>query len=250
MKSAVSIFLLAAAAAHAQQPLVLLDPARGGSQPGPRLGDRVDEKDVTLSLAQRLASLLRARGFAVELTREADVDVTNDARAALANTSHPIACILIHATPAGAGVHLFTTAQRRSDPAVSSAVRWDQAQAAYAERSRTLRDDLKSAFPRSKIAATAGVTWMRPLDNMQCPAVAVEVAPHKEGGDTAGDTSYQAQIASAVANTLLLWRGKVQSMTPPEPVPAPPLSRPAAKPVVPPDPDAYPTSAEPARQQP
>ena len=80
-------------------------------------------------------------------------------------------------------------------------------QTAYAERSRALRDDLKSAFPRSKIAASVGQTWMRPLDNMECPAVAVEVAPGKNG-TLADDTSYQAQISSAIANTLLVWRGQ------------------------------------------
>ena len=249
MKSLVLIFIsLAAATSVAQQPLILLDPARGGSQAGAHIADRVDEKEVTLSLAQRLASLLRARGFTVDLTRETDTDVTNDSRAALANTTHPIACILLHATPAGAGVHLFTTAQRQSDLTISSSVRWDQAQAAYADRSRWLRDDLKAAFPRSKINATVGQTWMRPLDNMQCPAVAVEVAPRKEGGDTAEDTSYQAQVASALANTLMLWRNKVQAMTPAQPPPAPP--KPAAKPASPPETDMPASTEESAGQQP
>ena len=247
MKYAAAILIFITAAIQAQQPLVLLDPARGGSQPGAHIADGIDETEVTLNLAQRLASLLRARGFAVELTREADVDVSNDARAALANTTHPVACILLHATPAGAGVHLFTTAQRQSDTAAGSPIRWNQAQAAYAERSRTLRDDLKVAFPRSKINATGGQTWMRPLDNMQCPAVAVEVAPRKDGGDTAGDTSYQAQIASAIANTLLLWRGKLQATLPPEPALVPPQPKPAVKPSVPLNPDP---SAEIPSQQP
>ncbi len=239
MKFAAAILtFIATAAVHAQQPLVLLDPARGGSQPGAHIANRIDEKEVTLNLAQRLASLLRARGFAVELTREADIDVSNDARAALANTTHPIACILLHATPDGSGVHLFSTSQRQTDITAGSPVRWDQAQAAYADRSRTLREDLKTAFPRSKINATGGQTWIRPLDNMQCPAVAVEVAPRKNGGDTAGDTSYQAQIASAIANTLLLWRTKVQAMTPPEPAPAPLQPKATVKPAVPSAPDS------------
>ncbi len=246
MKSLAILLLPLACVLSAQQAVILLDPARGGSQPGAHIATHVDEKDVTLSLAQRLASLLRARGFTVELTRDSDVEVSNDARAALANTTHPIACILLHATSAGTGVHLFTTAQHQLS-LTTAAVRWEEAQAPFADRSRTLRDDLKAAFPHSKISATAGTTWLKPLDNMQCPAVAVEIAPRETGGDTAEETSYQAQIASAIANTLLLWRGKVPAITPPEP--APPAPRP--KPVSPatPEPEASP-AAEPARQEP
>ena len=217
--------------AGAQQPLVLLDPARGGSIGGARIADRVEEKRVTLDLAQHLASLLRARGFAVEMTRDADTDVTNDARAALANTTHPIACILLHATPVGKGVHLYTTSLHQA-VAAGEAVRWDEAQAVYADRSRALREDLKAAIPRSKIPVSTGQTWMRPLDNMQCPAVAVEVSPLDED-TTANDGRYQGQISFAIANTLLLWRNKVASLTPPEPVPLPApvvVPRPAAKP--------------------
>ncbi len=230
-RTLLTCFLSLGTAAWAQGPLILLDPARGGSDGGAHIGDRVEEKQVTLDLAQHLASLLRARGFTVEMTRDADVDATNDARAALANTTHPIACILLHATPVGRGVHLYTTSLHQSMVATSAAVRWDEAQAVFADRSRALRADLKAAFPRSKIPVSAGQTWMRPLDNMQCPAVAVEIGPQDED-TTAEDNGYQGQISSAIANTLLLWRNKVASLAPPEP--------PAPVPVVVPKPLATP----------
>ena len=234
-RTLLTCFFLLATAAWAQQPMVLLDPARGGSDGGARIGDRVEEKQVTLQLAQHLASLLRARGFAVELTRETDTGVTNDARAALANTTHPIACILLHATPVGKGVHLYTTSLRQTAFATAPAVRWDEAQAAFANRSRVLRDDLKAAFPRSKIPVSTGQTWMRPLDNMQCPAVAVEVSPQNED-TTADDGGYQGQVSSAIANTLLLWRNKVASLAPPEPPPPVAAPKPAPKPAETPNP--------------
>ncbi len=229
-RTLLTCFLFLGTAARAQQPLVLLDPARGGSDGGARIGDRLAEKQVTLDLAQHLASMLRARGFTVELTRDADADVTNDARAALANTTHPVACILLHATPVGRGVHLYTTSLRQTVVPAGAAVRWDEAQAAFADRSRVLRDDLKAAFPRSKIPVSTGQTWMRPLDNMQCPAVAVEVSPENED-TTAQDNGYQGQISSAIANTLLLWRNKVASLAPPEPPPAEVVPKPVAKPL-------------------
>lgn len=206
-------------AAYAQQPSILLDPAHGGADSGAHIADRLPEKQVTLDLAGRLASLLRARGFAVTMSRETDVDLSNDARAALANNAHPIACILLHATGSGSGsgVHLYTSALHQKLPQSGSAIRWDDAQAAYIDRSHALAADLKSALQRSRITASEGQTWIRPLDNMQCPAVAVEVAPQKNG-DGAEDRTYQGQVANALANTLLLWRGKVAGMAPPEPM--------------------------------
>ncbi|MGI4759026.1 MAG: N-acetylmuramoyl-L-alanine amidase [Janthinobacterium lividum] len=226
------IFVLCAStAACAQQPIVLLDPARGGAENGVRIADRLPEKQVTLDLAGRLASLLRARGFTVALTRETDIDVSNDARAAMANNLHPIACILLHAAAAGSGVHLYTSALHGKF--TRSAVRWDDAQAAYVDRSRALADDLKSALERSRITASSGRTWMRPLDNMQCPAVAVEVAPEKDGTG-AEDRTYQGQVANALANTLLLWRGKAASMAPQAPIPVPVAPTPVTPSTAPP----------------
>jgi N-acetylmuramoyl-L-alanine amidase len=230
-----TLLLLASAAASAQQPLVLLDPARGGSAGGGYIADRTEEKQVTLQTALRLASQLRARGFAVELTREADVDATNDARAALANTTHPIACILLHASSVGRGVHLYTTSMRQVNPDPAAPALWDEAQAAYADRSRALQNEMATAFGRSKLPVASGSTWMRPLDNMQCPAVAVEVSPLKDGTG-AEDPSYQGKVADVIAGAMLFWRGKVGAMTPPPPTPAPlptpaPAATPAPKPV-------------------
>lgn len=222
------LFLLLPLAAPAQQAVVLLDPARGGADSGARIADGVPEKQVTLDLAGRLASLLRARGFTVQMTREADVDLSSDARAALANNTHPLACILLYAAPGGSGVHLYTSALKRKD-AAGTAVRWDEAQAPFADRSRTLAADLRTAMDHGRVTASVGQTWMRPLDNMQCPAVAVELLPEKKGTD-ASDSSYQSHVANAVANTLLQWRAAVAAATPPAPVPQPPAQKPVPQP--------------------
>lgn len=215
--------LLCSAVAAAQQPLVLLDPARGGSEGGARIADRVQEKQVTLELAERLASLLRARGFDVRLTREGDADVSNDARAAIANTAHPIACVLLHATAAGTGVHLYTTSLQQRDTDQNAPALWDEAQAAYANRSHTLTGDLNTAFQRSRLSVSAGQTWVRPLDNMQCAAVAVEVSPDRDGTG-ADDGSYQGKIAGVIAGEMISWRNKAAAMAPPPPPPPAPKS--------------------------
>lgn len=223
--------LLLPLAAAAQQPLILLDPARGGADSGARITNGVQEKQVTLDLADRLASLLRARGFTVQLTRETDADLSSDARAALANNTHPLACILLYAAPSGSGVHLYTSALKQKD-AAGAAVHWDEAQAPYADRSRTLAADLRATMDHGRVTASVGQTWLRPLDNMQCPAVAVELLPEKNGTD-ADNSSYQSHVANAVANTLLQWRTKVTAATPPSQPAASSVPQPSPQPAAP-----------------
>jgi N-acetylmuramoyl-L-alanine amidase len=205
--------LVTCTAARAQQSLVLLDPARGGTESGARVADRVDEKQATLKLASRIGFLLKARGFNVEMTRTDDTDVSNDARAALANTTHPIACVLLHATGTGTGIHLYTTTLRQSSSDSTKPVSWDDAQAGYADRSHALADELLTAFTRSKIPVSSGQTWVRPMDNMQCPAIAVEMSPMKDG-TTADDETYQGHVADVIASAMIFWRGQVERMIP------------------------------------
>ncbi|MEG9433229.1 N-acetylmuramoyl-L-alanine amidase family protein [Terriglobus sp. ADX1] len=238
--------LLLAISAAAQQPLVLIDPARGGSKGGAHIADRVEEKQVTLQVAQHLGNLLRARGFAVQVTRDSDVDTTNDQRAAIANTTHPIACILLYASSTGNGVHLFTTTLPQPsmvDPAAP--VVWDEAQSAYAARSQALASGMREAFGRTRIPIASGTTWMRPLDNMQCPAVAIEMGPQKDG-TAADDPPYQNRVAETIAGVLLFWKNKVGSMTPPAPPkPEPTATTPSSAPK-----PAMPTQPKPATPSP
>jgi N-acetylmuramoyl-L-alanine amidase len=96
--------------------LIVLDPAHGGIDSGSQISDSTVEKDVTLALAYRLRSLLTARGFSVVMTRDADGPtepgaaggaLTLDDRAGIANHAHAVACLVIHATGSGTGVHVY-----------------------------------------------------------------------------------------------------------------------------------------------
>ena len=89
--------------------IVLLDPAHGGADTGAMLDAATTEKSYTLALAIRLHGLLNARGIRSIFTHDSDVALDNNARATIANRSQASACILLHATPTGNGVHLFTS---------------------------------------------------------------------------------------------------------------------------------------------
>ena len=219
--------IVAALPCSAQKLTVVIDAARGGNEYGARIDEHTFEKQVTLDLANRLRSLLTARDFNVVLTRESDTLVTNEQRAAVANQNKPIACLLLHATSAGTGLHLWTSSQTAM-PVGSTAVLWDQAQAPFVQRSQRLASEFSAAFSRSKIAVSSGHTWIRPLDNMQCPALALEIAP-QDSDTPSSDRTYQAHIADAIAGQLLFWRGHADVMgsilnPPPPPVPVKPAS--------------------------
>jgi N-acetylmuramoyl-L-alanine amidase len=75
---------------------VVIDAGHGGFDRGGIPGQRVEEKMMTLDVAQRLKSILAAKGYRVVMTRDEDVFVPLGTRVAIAN-SHPDAVfVCIH----------------------------------------------------------------------------------------------------------------------------------------------------------
>jgi len=210
--------------------LVVLDPAHGGQDAGGTLGDRILEKDVTLAISARLRATLTAAGFTVVSTREADsaAPLTNDQRAEIANRVHALACIVIHATASGSGVHLYTSALQPADENASAEdafssrsafvpVPWELAQAASVSQSLRLAGDLSAALAKASLPMISGQESVRPLDNLQCPAVAIELAPLAVAGSDptpVTDPDYQQHVAATLTTALQVWRDHVYSTAP------------------------------------
>lgn len=189
--------------------MIVLDAAHGGTDPGALLGADGPEKNYTLAFALRLHTLLNARGIRSTLTRTGDVALDSDARAAIANRAHAAACILLHATASGNGVHLFTSSLASATPGPQDTRRaflpWRTAQASYATESLRLESDINTALAREHVPALLGRTSLMPLDSMACPAVAIEVAP-PDAATPLNDSAYQQQIAGSLASALTAWR--------------------------------------------
>ena len=197
--------------------VVVVDAAHGGDDGGGQIGNSVAEKTVTLALSVRLRSLLAARGLTVVTTREGNINLDGDARAQIANRTGAAACLSLHASESGAGVHLFVSSLAPTGP--TRFLPWKTAQSAYVNRSLKLAGALNSAFLRSgdssnagagQIPATLARASLSGVDSMACPAVAVEIAPIR-GSDGAivtdvTDAQYQAQIVEALAAALLEWK--------------------------------------------
>ncbi len=186
---------------------MLLDPAHGGADTGAMLDPATPEKSYTLALAEKLRAALNARGIRTILTRTSDVALDNDARAAVANHSHASACISLHATSTGNGVHLFTSslpAMTEADPR-RAFLPWQTAQAAYETSSLRLESDVDAAMTQQHIAVLIARTSILPLDSMACPAVDVEVAP-LDANTPLSDAAYQQKIMGALDSALIAWR--------------------------------------------
>ncbi len=187
--------------------VVVLDPAHGGDDLGAHIGPQA-EKAYTLALSIRLRSLLMARGFAVVTTRDSDATVDSDRRAGIANSANAVACLSLHASESGSGVHLFVsslapTEARRFLP-------WKIAQAAWIAHSLSLTGTIDSALSHASVPVTLGRTALPAIDSMTCPAMAVEVAPDRSSNAQAGldDPDYQTRVAEALAAALVEWRSE------------------------------------------
>lgn len=188
--------------------VVVIDAAHGGDDTGAHLDSGQLEKSVNLALSVRLRSLLVARGMQVITTREADTSVDLDQRAAIANHTNASACLSLHASENGTGVHLFASSLAPAQP--TRFTPWKTAQAAWETRSLALAGAANSALTHAGFKVTLGRIPLPGLESMTCPAIAVEIAPQRDAENkitSEPDTAdYQAQIATALAAALLEWR--------------------------------------------
>jgi N-acetylmuramoyl-L-alanine amidase len=211
-----ALLILLTGAASAQQPtprtLIFLDPAHGGPDPGAHLPNNLLEKDLTLAFATRLRAQLSTAGFTLLSTRDADpaVPFPTDQRAEIANHAHPAACLILHATDSGSGIHIITsslTPNDLDDPHAS--IPWNTAQSASIPQSLALANEIGLALEHAKLPVILSRASIRPLDNLTCPAVAIEIAPltPSDADPTpVSNANYQQTIARAIVTALTSWR--------------------------------------------
>jgi N-acetylmuramoyl-L-alanine amidase len=230
--------LLAAAIAHAQTPhaTIILDPAHGGADSGAHLADAILEKNVNLALATRLRTTLAAQGFTVVLTRETEPDdapaTSPDQRAEIANHARPLACLILHASTSGHGVHFFTSSliplTMIDEP--RAVLEWNTAQAASIPQSLRLVNELSAAFNSARIPLVVGRGSIKPIDSLVCPAIAIEVSPLLVDAATstsAADETYQQNVVEAIASGLISWRKHVEEAAADKQAESAPKSTPA-----------------------
>jgi N-acetylmuramoyl-L-alanine amidase len=202
-----ALILALAASALAAKPLILLDPGHGGADKGVQ-APGFAESEFTLDLAHRLAPLLQAQGLDVQLTRDADQDLSASARVALADALRPSAVVSLHANAAfqasARGPRLFVPAEGPVDE--PAAPLWDQASRLQAPASKALGLALARAL---------GLGGPRPVQSLKlalfrglaAPACAVECefASHGEGLASLKDPAWRDALARKLAAGISAW---------------------------------------------
>jgi N-acetylmuramoyl-L-alanine amidase len=218
---------------------VVIDPGHGGDELGTQGAKGTLEKEITLSVARRLRTLIESRlGLRVFLTREDDRTMTLDDRSAFANNHHADVFLSIHANSAvrpalkGAEVYYLTVeradaeARKRADanattlPALGGGTRaidlilWETAQARYLEQSAALAGLLEQAL-RGRVEMSPRAVQQAPfrvLVGANMPAALVEIGylSNAEQEAQLATAAYQDRVAQSLLDALIKFREVVE----------------------------------------
>ena len=215
---------------------VVIDPGHGGLESGAKGKFGNLEKDITLAVSLKLKALIeRNLGLAVFLTRDRDVDVSNENRAAIANNHKAGLFISIHANGAvqrkAAGSETFflsvnatdeetrrlaylennsSELQTRIDPSSEDdlmMILWDMAQTAYIKQSSRLAELVQAELDAMLGTRNRGIKQapFKVLTGVACPAILVEAAfisnPDEE--QKLASDAFQARVAEAIYRGLV-----------------------------------------------
>lgn len=192
--------------------VVMLDPGHGGDDPGARLSQTLQEKAVTLGFARRLRSALQNHGINTVMSRDADVTVPVEQRAAMADAARVAIFVTLHAASLGRGVRMYTAMiNSSSNTPRGTFVPWDTAQSTHVLTSRALADIIKAELGKHEIPNSELAAPVKPLNNVAAAAIAIEVAPSGDDVRSVDAAVYQQRIAAAIAEGIVVGRQRVEA---------------------------------------
>jgi N-acetylmuramoyl-L-alanine amidase len=185
---------------------IVIDPGHGGLETGAEGRFGTKEKTITLEIAQKLKTIIeRNLPFRVQLTREEDVDVSLERRAAIANNYKAYVFISIHANGSyrrtARGSETFFLSLNATDEEVRrlaymennstelevlqseeeddlKLILWDMAQSSFIRQSSILAEKIQTKLNTLSGTLNRGVKQapFKVLTGVACPAVLVETA--------------------------------------------------------------------------
>jgi N-acetylmuramoyl-L-alanine amidase len=218
---------------------VVIDPGHGGDETGAQGSRGTIEKDITLSVARRLRTLIESRlGLRVFLTRDSDQTTSLDDRSAYANSQKADVFVSIHANAAvrpgmkGAEVYYLSIDRAAAEtrrmaessdaqlPTLGGGTRtidlilWETAQARYLEQSNALANFVEQAL-RGRVEMSPRAVQQAPLRVLvgaNMPAVLVEIGylsnPDQE--QRMASANYQDTVAQALLDGIVRFREHVE----------------------------------------
>ena len=213
---------------------VVIDPGHGGADTGTRNAAGLQEKEITLAAAQRLKATLESQlGVRAILTREGDVNVAIDPRAAIANNNKADLFISLHVNsshvPAMRGWQIQSldvadyTALVQKDPGaapiaqsvpivgggsrVIDIVPWQLAQISHAKQSVTLAELLSARLAEAGLPPQLVPMLQTParvLVGANMPAVLIELGfvSNEEDAAELGSRAYQGKLAEVITSVV------------------------------------------------
>jgi len=209
---------------------IIIDPGHGGLEVGAEGQNGTLEKDITLSLSLKLKAIIeRNLAYRVVLTRDQDVDIPLERRAAIANNEQAFLFVSIHAngfpgSKARGAETYFLNLNATDEEARRLAymennsteldqiqgdaeddikmILWDMAQANFLKQSSEMAELIQSELNTLRDTRNRGVKQapFKVLTGVACPAVLVEVAfisnPDEERKLLTDD--FQAAVAQAI----------------------------------------------------
>ena len=182
--------------------VVVIDPSHGGDDKGAVFAPRIFEKEITLSLARILRNELEGRGIVVRMLRDADMKISLDRRAELCNQQRPALYVALHAGEPGRGVRVYTSFPAEAGPVVGRFLPWESAQGASLQRSHAMAREVTRQLQKRDLKAVQLQAFLRPLNNIVAPAIAVEMAVDRADVRSAENPKLQAAVASAIASAI------------------------------------------------
>jgi len=222
---------------------IVVDAGHGGAEDGAHGPGGTLEKNVTLSVARRLKAALEARlGVRVILTRDADVTVELDERAALANNNKADLFVSLHANASvrasATGAEVFylsleeygDQAQRvargetEALPVFGGGTRdievilWEMAQARYIEESAMLAREVEASL-REKVPMSPRAIQQAPfrvLVGANMPAVLVEMGfiSNADQERQLVSDGFQTSIVQSLVDSIIRYRDKLAAPRP------------------------------------
>jgi len=175
---------------------VVIDAGHGGDDPGATSCTGYYEKTVNLSVARKVASLLRQKGLKVIMTRESDEFIELEQRAAIANRNNAKLFVSIHSDS------MENSSKRGFTIYVSRSGSWSSRQAAGA----IAREMVKTGLDNQGVREAD----YKVLIYTEGPAVLVELgylSNYQEAG-LLRDSSFQNRLAEAIANGIADFLGQ------------------------------------------
>ena len=190
---------------------ITIDPGHGGNDRGAS-GRRSHEKDLTLKLSNRVAEILRACGYRVNLTRSRDNFVSLDGRASNQRAARSDLFVSIHANAAAdrslSGVETYAlTPAGAPSTSGGSAVNTVFRGNTFDANNLFLACSIQRALLRRTRAVDRGVKRARfaVLKNISAPGVLVEVGfisnPREE--QLLNDPAYREKVARGIAEGII-----------------------------------------------